>query len=849
MVEEYEEIAESQYPSERVEYLDEDYDYPPGYVPPEDKAAKNLLGSATNAILNMVNNIAANVLGGKAELGEGAAVEANFSTDGENMTDLSAEAPPSQSSAIDLSPTPTPSLEEEGPELDVPMEEEEPETAPTEASTPAPPEENLIVTLVEDEDEEPSQSTVTLLEGDEEEEEDEPAAQQKAEERQQESQTYCGELSSLSCAASLQEHLLHWCSATLALQRQHSDRQRQREARDCDHVPPQPLPLAPTPTPEPTRDTEGPPEAEKPAPQEEKIVLTEAAQAAAISRHTEFAEERTAEPLQLEPSQTASLPPHSFSMVSPTEEIPELSVWDLLVQELSHPDGVPETQAETRRKPPASSSTSTSDISLSLSTSSISSALEPPTPKTEAPKQDLPVLTVKEPPIQTLPTVTRPAEIPPPTELPAPAEPEGDQVAPVEEPNKAAPALEHSESSAPPSESKLEDTVEDLLLSVPSAHSQLPRTATDFYAELQNSTDLNYGNGNGNQVHGSNQKESVFMRLNNRIKALEMNMSLSSRYLEELSQRYRKQMEEMQRAFNKTIIKLQNTSRIAEEQDQKQTEAIQVLQSQLENVTQLVFNLSTTVSQLQREVSDRQSLLVVSLLLCLCLGLLLCIQCCRSSSQSPPDSSSSIPKSNHYPSPKRCFSSYDDMSLRRRVSCPLVRSKSFQFPTTEVGPDDLYIVEPLRFSPEKKKKRCKMKGEKVETLKPSVPAPAVANGGPKCNGVTPHTLFLSSGETAMSSSKDPTSEGSSEGSSHSDEPYFCGIATCSRLCNGQPPPKTKTEKKAFKRRRSKLLEPGRYMGEVLQAQTCTVPSLGNIMKGNKDMSVGNFGVAAVSGHV
>lgn len=30
--------------------------------------------------------------------------------------------------------------------------------------------------------------------------------------------------------------------------------------------------------------------------------------------------------------------------------------------------------------------------------------------------------------------------------------------------------------------------------------------------------------------------------------------------------RYRKQMEEMQRAFNKTIIKLQNTARIAEEQ-------------------------------------------------------------------------------------------------------------------------------------------------------------------------------------------------------------------------------------------------------------------------------------------
>ncbi|TDH08154.1 hypothetical protein EPR50_G00095150 [Perca flavescens] len=68
MVEEYEEIADSQYPSERLEYLDEDYDYPTGYHPSEDKASKNLLGSATNAILNMVNNIAANVLGGKPEL-------------------------------------------------------------------------------------------------------------------------------------------------------------------------------------------------------------------------------------------------------------------------------------------------------------------------------------------------------------------------------------------------------------------------------------------------------------------------------------------------------------------------------------------------------------------------------------------------------------------------------------------------------------------------------------------------------------------------------------------------------------------------------------------------------------
>lgn len=40
------------------------------------------------------------------------------------------------------------------------------------------------------------------------------------------------------------------------------------------------------------------------------------------------------------------------------------------------------------------------------------------------------------------------------------------------------------------------------------------------------------------------QKESVFVRLANRIKALERNMSLSGQYLEELSKRYKKQIEE-----------------------------------------------------------------------------------------------------------------------------------------------------------------------------------------------------------------------------------------------------------------------------------------------------------------
>ncbi|KAF5898844.1 SUN domain-containing ossification factor-like isoform X1, partial [Clarias magur] len=66
MMEEYELNIE---PAERPNLQEEDDDYPPGYGPSDDKSSKNLIGSATDAIINMVNNIAANVLGGNPEDG------------------------------------------------------------------------------------------------------------------------------------------------------------------------------------------------------------------------------------------------------------------------------------------------------------------------------------------------------------------------------------------------------------------------------------------------------------------------------------------------------------------------------------------------------------------------------------------------------------------------------------------------------------------------------------------------------------------------------------------------------------------------------------------------------------
>uniref|UniRef100_S4RGU9 SUN domain-containing protein n=1 Tax=Petromyzon marinus TaxID=7757 RepID=S4RGU9_PETMA len=101
---------------------------------------------------------------------------------------------------------------------------------------------------------------------------------------------------------------------------------------------------------------------------------------------------------------------------------------------------------------------------------------------------------------------------------------------------------------------------------------------------------------------GSAQKESVFMRLSNRIRALELNVSLSSRYLEEVSLRYRRQMEEMQKTFDKTIVKLLNSSRMAQEQVVQHEHLMGDLVSRVENLTLVLAAVTQSVQQLKQEV-------------------------------------------------------------------------------------------------------------------------------------------------------------------------------------------------------------------------------------------------------
>ncbi|XP_048214264.1 SUN domain-containing ossification factor isoform X4 [Perognathus longimembris pacificus] len=799
MVEEYEEIADSQYQSERQELFDEDYDYPLDYNTVEDKSSKNILGSATNAILNMVN-IAANILGAKTE----DLTEGNKSIS-ENATATTTSKMP-ESAPVS---TPVPS-----PEIVI----TEPHIHDTEPSIPDTPKESPIVQLVQEEEEEASPSTVTLLGSGEQEDESSPWFES-------ESQIFCSELTTICCISSFPEYIYKWCSVKITLYRQRS-RTAVDKGKDS-FLPTQPPLLHPAESVDvsvlqlPSRDLDS-----KNLEREAELVGDNDLN----SMHQGDLKNHTVDAIELEPSHTQTLSQSLLLAVTP--EMNSLSKIEGS-ESVKHEAGLTPSQVipqessvvvddETEKK--TDSFSTIEKLSVIYETNKVNEVTD------NIVKEDMTSMQVTMKPSETV--------VPPVSTATIPQSEDGEAKTNIADTPKQ--ILTSALDSSLPEVKEEEPSPEDALLR------GLQRTATDFYAELQNSTDLGYAN--GNLIHGSNQKESVFMRLNNRIKALEVNMSLSGRYLEELSQRYRKQMEEMQKAFNKTIVKLQNTSRLAEEQDQRQTEAIQLLQAQLTNMTQLVSNLSTTVAELKREVSDRQSYLVISLVLCVVLGLMLCMQRCRNTSQFDGDYISKLPKSNQYPSPKRCFSSYDDLSLKRRTSFPLIRSKSLQL-TGKEDPNDLYIVEPLKFSPEKKKKRCKYKTEKIETIKPADPLHPVANGDIK--GRKPFTNqrdFSNIGEVYHSSYKGPPSEGSSETSSQSEESYFCGISACTSLCNGQSQ-KTKTEKRALKRRRSKVQDQGKLIKTLIQTKSGSLPSLHDIIKGNKEITVGTFGVTTVSGHI
>ncbi|XP_017541005.2 SUN domain-containing ossification factor-like isoform X1 [Pygocentrus nattereri] len=868
MMEEYELNSE---PSERLNFEDEDYDYPPGYLPSDDKSSKNLIGSAKDVILNMVNNIAANVLGGNPE--DAARSGGNFSSLNLNLTETSGTpqtVPPTTSYVMsetleqhqrDLSEiTETISITQDTRDADqtVPEPTASLSEAPSatlfipESLTPTPPDEEQIVTLLPKEEEDSDelhhseQPSSSIPQEEEQKVKSEPYQQYS---RVKESNNCCVlSLDSYSCVVSLKEYLLQSCFPPPTLQKKEiktkskmsKDLQSEVNTYSQEAHATVPVVITSSLTQTPTTLT-----VETPSISEDSTTEV------LVSSFQEREKKPQVGSLELEPSLTSALPKPTSMNALASEATHAIDFLDSLVTEppevtFPHQEKTKEKPAEVKKTPlltehlesvstpvlktksdevdrdqklPSVAGKSTTEMSI-LSTSIRLSSIVDQTPLTRL-------------------STHADQSIPQPTKT-RPAAPAGSLT--------AAAVTEALESSVAAAEPKIEELLEEAALGGHGSNGLLGQpSSSDFYAEMPSSTDA--------PIHGSNQKESVFMRLNNRIKALEVNMSLSGRYLEQLSQRYRKQMEEMQKAFNKTIIKLQNTSRIAEEQDQKQTESIQVLQGQLENMTQLILNLSVRVSQLQREVSDRHSYLLLSLVLCFFLGLAVCINFCRMSAETlstEPDSA--VPKTYSYCCPDRVSFDYEDVSLKRRASYPFSQS-SLQISAAE-GPNEAYNVETHRNTTgNKKKKRCKIKSTiKPETITPAVLS-SIPNGRLQSNSLPPQGLDLKLSSCGPDPSpftfRDPPSEGSSEASSQSDDPSFCGISTCGRLCEGLPPPKSRSEKRALKRRHSKpsctvvqqLLQPAQSSGPLVRPG----PTVQGFIKTTTELSAGRVEVTTISG--
>lgn len=367
-----------------------------------------------------------------------------------------------------------------------------------------------------------------------------------ADRNQWDSRIYCPLFSSLSlsCMATLPELLHRWCSARLAKERLRSLRRRQlsiqAHTRPAPNTPSpvQTSPLIPAPPSTPVKedlpltrivlDLKVPP-----APQNDGKPLEDpVARPDAPDTHTP---ELGA---LLEPSRTV-IPTHGFSD-------PESSqTWPASTQEAKVLPPVRDGAQATGSTPPLQAASipetqqaSTAAPALTVSLSSLSVG-----PETAASSDAFPP--VSEQPVKPPLKASRPDPVVPPlSELPT-GLPLTDMDKPAADAGSGVqPSKEQWDSVMQSGEPQRADDValEDLLSS--GGNGNVPRSATDFYAELQNSGESSAGAANGNgalsnsgAVHGSSQKESVFMRLNNRIKALEMNMSLSSRYLEELSQR------------------------------------------------------------------------------------------------------------------------------------------------------------------------------------------------------------------------------------------------------------------------------------------------------------------------
>ncbi|KAB7495990.1 SUN domain-containing ossification factor [Armadillidium nasatum] len=132
--------------------------------------------------------------------------------------------------------------------------------------------------------------------------------------------------------------------------------------------------------------------------------------------------------------------------------------------------------------------------------------------------------------------------------------------------------------------------------------------------------------GTEGRVSSHSNKESVVVRLSNKIKVLEQNMSISSQYLEELSRRYKIQMEEMERQFNITIHALNRTSQIAYERDVYHQKRIEGLEEQVERLTNAVNTLVKDKDNFMKSVFEHHIILLIIQVLIITFAFTFCMK-------------------------------------------------------------------------------------------------------------------------------------------------------------------------------------------------------------------------------
>lgn len=368
--------------------------------------------------------------------------------------------------------------------------------------------ESPIVQLVQEEEEEAGPSTVTLLGSGEQEDETAPWFES-------ETQIFCSELTTICCISSFSEYVYKWCSVRVARYRQLSRTALSKEKEYLMSAePPRVFPEEPVGV-SLLQPPGGEPDSKNKEKEAETIVLDDLSGVL-----QEDLINHTLDAIELEPSHPQTLSQSVLLDVTPEiNSLTKIEVSEPIKYEAGHSpsqvipqDSSVEVDNETEKR------------------SESFSSIEKPTVIYETKILDKVMDNVVKEDINSMRITTKLSEtiVPPVNTAAVPDIEDGEAKMNIADTPKqiSTPVVD---SSSLPEVKEDEQSPEDVLLR------GLQRTATDFYAELQNSSDLGYAN--GNLVHGSNQKESVFMRLNNRIKALEVNMSLSGRYLEELSQR------------------------------------------------------------------------------------------------------------------------------------------------------------------------------------------------------------------------------------------------------------------------------------------------------------------------